>query len=179
MSVNQFYENYSSKGFNFSNELLTRYCLSLYTKPFVILSGISGTGKTKIAQLFETVEESETDIQEPNIDDGYILMTVTAGVRDGDGRGNFQFSALDVVFEENELQSIQARIDQLIEEDRDDNITEVEEFTVVTPHGEITVGCYLQRASSPLLRVRFKSKRGQTPEYDSRTFLQRHYLHLI
>ena len=43
---------FSSQGFFFSNEVLTRYSLSLKTKPFVILSGISGTGKTKIAQLF-------------------------------------------------------------------------------------------------------------------------------
>jgi energy-coupling factor transporter ATP-binding protein EcfA2 len=40
------------RGFNFSEELLTNYIYSLKTKPFVILSGISGTGKTKIAQLF-------------------------------------------------------------------------------------------------------------------------------
>lgn len=42
----------SGKGFNFSEELLNNYIFSLKTKPFVILSGISGTGKTKIAQLF-------------------------------------------------------------------------------------------------------------------------------
>lgn len=46
------YDFVSSQGFLFSNEVLTRYYLSLKTKPFVILSGISGTGKTKIAQLF-------------------------------------------------------------------------------------------------------------------------------
>ena len=46
------YEYCSQKGYFFSNEILTRYFLSLKTKPFVILTGISGTGKTKIAQLF-------------------------------------------------------------------------------------------------------------------------------
>jgi 5-methylcytosine-specific restriction endonuclease McrBC GTP-binding regulatory subunit McrB len=44
--------DFFSKGFFFPSEILTRYYLSLKTKPFVILSGISGTGKTKIAQLF-------------------------------------------------------------------------------------------------------------------------------
>jgi len=39
-------------GFAFSQEILTRYFISLKTKPFVILTGISGTGKTKIAQIF-------------------------------------------------------------------------------------------------------------------------------
>ncbi len=49
---NNLYDFFSEKGFFFSDEVLTRYYLSLKTKPFVILSGISGTGKTKIAQLF-------------------------------------------------------------------------------------------------------------------------------
>ena len=38
------------RGFHFPAELVTTYLLSLKTKPFVILSGISGTGKTKLAQ---------------------------------------------------------------------------------------------------------------------------------
>lgn len=49
---NNIYDSFTDKGFFFSKELLTRYYLSLKVKPFVILSGISGTGKTKIAQLF-------------------------------------------------------------------------------------------------------------------------------
>ena len=40
------------QGYLFSDEIITRYFLSLKTKPFVILTGISGTGKTKIAQIF-------------------------------------------------------------------------------------------------------------------------------
>lgn len=43
---------FASKGFNFPEEVITRYALSLAAKPFAMLSGISGTGKTKIAQLF-------------------------------------------------------------------------------------------------------------------------------
>lgn len=46
------FDFFASKGFNFPEEVITRYVLSLATKPFVMLSGISGTGKTKIAQLF-------------------------------------------------------------------------------------------------------------------------------
>ncbi|MCM3040657.1 EVE domain-containing protein [Paenibacillus motobuensis] len=48
----QFINYVRSKGFSFGEELLNTYIVSLRTKPFVILSGISGTGKTKIAQLF-------------------------------------------------------------------------------------------------------------------------------
>jgi 5-methylcytosine-specific restriction protein B len=39
-------------GFTFSLLQITNYYLSLKTKPFVILTGISGTGKTKITELF-------------------------------------------------------------------------------------------------------------------------------
>lgn len=46
------FSHISSKGFYFPRETVTNYYLSLRTKPFVILTGISGTGKTKIAQLF-------------------------------------------------------------------------------------------------------------------------------
>jgi 5-methylcytosine-specific restriction endonuclease McrBC GTP-binding regulatory subunit McrB len=46
------YDYFEQKDFSFPKEILTRYFLSLKTKPFVILTGISGTGKTKIAQIF-------------------------------------------------------------------------------------------------------------------------------
>jgi len=52
VSSDNLYDYCNQKGFFFSREVLTRYYLSLVAKPFVILSGISGTGKTKIAQLF-------------------------------------------------------------------------------------------------------------------------------
>lgn len=60
-SMEQIYDYYERKGFFFSREIITRYFLSLKTKPFVILTGISGTGKTKIAQvLADYVCQSET-----------------------------------------------------------------------------------------------------------------------
>lgn len=45
------YDYVSRAGFRFPTEMLTNYLLSLKTKPFVILTGLSGTGKTKLAQL--------------------------------------------------------------------------------------------------------------------------------
>jgi energy-coupling factor transporter ATP-binding protein EcfA2 len=50
--VNHIHGYTLSKGYFFSLEQITNFYLSLKTKPFVILSGISGTGKTKIVQLF-------------------------------------------------------------------------------------------------------------------------------
>ncbi|NLY29904.1 MAG: hypothetical protein GX047_04660 [Firmicutes bacterium] len=46
------YSYIRNEGFIFPDWLVTDYVLSLATKPFVILSGMSGTGKTKLAQLF-------------------------------------------------------------------------------------------------------------------------------
>lgn len=42
----------NSRGFYYTKEDLYNFYLSLRSKPFVIISGISGTGKTKIVELF-------------------------------------------------------------------------------------------------------------------------------
>jgi hypothetical protein len=42
----------SMSGLNFSKSLFVRFISSLLTKPFVILTGLSGSGKTKLAQAF-------------------------------------------------------------------------------------------------------------------------------
>lgn len=41
-----------SKGFTYSETLIENFYLSLKSKPFVILAGISGTGKTRLVRLF-------------------------------------------------------------------------------------------------------------------------------
>lgn len=41
-----------NKGFHFPDDLIENLYLSLKTKPFVILAGVSGTGKTKLVKLF-------------------------------------------------------------------------------------------------------------------------------
>ena len=40
-----------SQGFSFDPDLIARYLAALLTKPFVILAGVSGTGKSKLAEL--------------------------------------------------------------------------------------------------------------------------------
>lgn len=42
----------ASKGFSYGNSLIENFYLSLKSKPFVILAGTSGTGKTKLVKLF-------------------------------------------------------------------------------------------------------------------------------
>ena len=47
----ELYDYLETQGFRFPEWLVTDYVISMAAKPFVLLSGISGTGKTKLAQL--------------------------------------------------------------------------------------------------------------------------------
>ena len=50
--INLFIENILESGLIFADTLINRFVSSLLTKPFVLLTGLSGSGKTKIAQSF-------------------------------------------------------------------------------------------------------------------------------
>ena len=47
-----FYNLAMEVGYFIEEKLCSRFCASLLTKPFVILTGLSGSGKTKLAQAF-------------------------------------------------------------------------------------------------------------------------------
>ncbi|MDO3408417.1 AAA family ATPase [Saccharibacillus sp. CPCC 101409] len=49
------------KGFSFPDGLVEHYYLSLKTRPFVILAGISGTGKTQLSRLFAEAVGASAD----------------------------------------------------------------------------------------------------------------------
>ena len=51
-TLNNIEEYVNSKGYFYSAKDLSNFYLSLKTKPFVILAGISGTGKSKLVRLF-------------------------------------------------------------------------------------------------------------------------------
>ena len=170
MAIDDFFQIYENLGFTFSREILSRFTLSLYTKPFVILSGISGTGKTKIAQLFHV-----SSLKTHTSSGGILSMTITSGVRDGDGRGNLAWEHRNVVFTEDDLKKIEQGIKDAVD---DGNIIEPIRYTVTDQDGKtFDFDIYVQRASSPLLRLRFKSKRGEVPPFDSQPLLKKYQLH--
>ena len=180
MGADYLYNNYSKAGFNFTKDIITSYCLSLYTKPFVILSGISGTGKTKIAQLFQPyVEEDvkEYDIaKKKNIGKEYITLILRDGIINGDGRGNFKKEDLPLLLSPTEFNEYEKERDKLLEKGTADNFKQLYEMTLVdSDNNEYLIQFYVQRAQSPLIRARFKSKRGAEKEYDLQPYLKRKY----
>ena len=50
--IDEFHSACRNSGLVYSKQLITRFSASLLTKPFVILTGLSGSGKTKLAQAF-------------------------------------------------------------------------------------------------------------------------------
>ncbi|CAL2104632.1 McrB family protein [Tenacibaculum sp. 190130A14a] len=50
--IAEFQNSCKNAGLIYSDKLITRFVSSLLTKPFVILTGLSGSGKTKLAQAF-------------------------------------------------------------------------------------------------------------------------------
>jgi energy-coupling factor transporter ATP-binding protein EcfA2 len=50
--INKIKNYISTQNFNYEDGMIENFYLSLKTKPFVMLAGISGTGKTKLVELF-------------------------------------------------------------------------------------------------------------------------------
>ncbi|SDW71266.1 MrcB family domain-containing protein [Paenibacillus sp. CF384] len=65
--VNYISSYIESKGFHFPEDLIENFYLSLKTKPFVILAGVSGTGKTKLVKLFAEALGATSDNKQFNL----------------------------------------------------------------------------------------------------------------
>src|SRR5690606_19752085 len=60
-NIRSVYRYIKSKGFIYTYEDLCNFYLSLKTKPFLILAGISGTGKSKLVRLFSESINATSD----------------------------------------------------------------------------------------------------------------------
>lgn len=58
-NTNELQPAFSDRGFHYSKDLIFNYYLSLISKPFTILTGISGSGKSKIAEVFAEIIAEE------------------------------------------------------------------------------------------------------------------------
>ena len=63
-----FYKYLINNGYYFNKELIENYLLSLKVKPFVIFTGNSGTGKTKLSQLFAKYISSFGDLDDDSLE---------------------------------------------------------------------------------------------------------------
>jgi len=100
--LRQIYEYIESKGFRYNYKELANFYLSLRTKPFVILAGISGTGKTQLPRMFaEAVGMSDEQVVQvpvrPDWTDGSDLLGYT-GLND-----QFQAKGLTLAIEKANL----------------------------------------------------------------------------
>lgn len=77
-TYDSFYDYLIKREFLFDKETIENYLLSLKVKPFTILTGNSGTGKTKLSQLYAKyisgIEESDLEDDEFSNSDGYITV---------------------------------------------------------------------------------------------------------
>lgn len=85
------------RGFHFEPDLLARYVASIAAKPFVILAGVSGTGKSKMAELVaeyyswtETTPAPAPTQSAPKVGNEFVFVA-------GEGEGGFDKSRFALV----------------------------------------------------------------------------------
>lgn len=170
-NAQKYYESYEDAGFHFPTSILTTYALSLQTKPFVLLSGISGTGKTKIAQLFHIPNEQKVEEVAKELP---MLIIKISNILE---RFNFPQALLPEILTTDELTEFKQNAQDFRDRNDGGNFAGIYILDIEDEFGEFQIGVYGQRASSPLVRARFyKSNRDHTsPDYDAREHLSKNY----
>jgi len=171
--VDSFYSSYENAGFHFPTEVLTTYALSLQTKPFVLLSGISGTGKTKIAQIFQ-LPTSASDDEIAVAKDLPLLVIKIPTIFD---RFNFPQKLLPEILTAKELAEFDQKVEEYVSKKDGGNFSDTYILDIEDEFGGFKVGVYGQRAHSPLIRGRYKisNRDKKSPHYDATKHLSSNY----
>ena len=72
-NISDFHQDCANVNLKYSKQLVTRYVSSLATKPFVLLSGLSGSGKTKLAEAFSSWMVNDFGMQQVFTKDQKLL----------------------------------------------------------------------------------------------------------
>ncbi len=87
VQVVSFYKYLISNGYYFDKNLIENYLLSLKVKPFEILTGNSGTGKTKLSQLFAKFISRDLLNQTSVDDEGFFTINVKTNYSSWENNG--------------------------------------------------------------------------------------------
>lgn len=105
-----------------------------------------------------------------------ITLTVTENTLNGDGRGNFEIADLPELLSQQEFDAYEIERAELLAVGSQANFRELYSMTIIgEDNEELNINFYIQRASSPLVRARFKSRARGAIAYDYRPYLSERY----